>query len=75
MKVQRVNFTKQPILHIHRYVVAIGGVDKKDDCYKTKYHYCANLKEVQGLKKKLTKGQVLEVYQAYHDFREAWYAA
>jgi hypothetical protein len=65
-KAKRIAYKKEPILHVHRYIVAIidGG--------KTSYWYKRNLKEVKSIRDNAPAGTVIEVYRATHEFIEGW---
>lgn len=65
-KLVRVKVGKEPHLHTHRYVVSVA---RKEN---TKYHYCANLKEVDVVKREAAPGSLIRIYSAHHDFREAF---
>lgn len=69
---KKIAFSKEPILHVERYVVCVGN-NKKDGSYHTKYHYCANLKEVKEISRKAKKGSVIEVHRATHNFIQAYF--
>lgn len=67
MRIKRIAYKEEPVLHVHRYIVQVI----KDG--KTKYHYVKNLKEVQAVKNKTCKGSVIEVFKAQHNFVQAFY--
>lgn len=66
----RVKLSKEPFLHVHRYVMAIGM--KRKDHWHTTYRYAVNLEEVAEFRSKAPKGSYIEVFEAHHNFREAW---
>lgn len=68
---KRVAYKVEPVLHIHRYVVAIIN-DSKKSC-STNYKFCANRKDVARVKAEAPKGAVIEVYRASHNFLNAWH--
>lgn len=72
MKAKKIAYAKEPKLHVHRYVVTVL-THKKDGACNTKFHYCANLKEVKALVKKCASGSVIEVFKADHNFIQAYY--
>ena len=72
MKVKRIAYKKEPVLKVHRYIAVIISVGAAKTNWD--YRYLVNLKEVNALKKKLLKGQVLEVYRASHNFIAAYVA-
>jgi len=67
---KRIKYGREPVLHTHRYIVQVGGCPGKH--WKWKVHYCMNLDEVKLLREDAPKGSVIEVYEAHHNFREAW---
>lgn len=70
-----IKYGKEPTLHLHRYIVGVScqkTSKKGKPSWYTKYHYCRNLEEVLNLRNCLPKGRVVEVYEAHHNFREAW---
>jgi hypothetical protein len=75
---KRVKYGKEPVLHIHRYVISVGFSvkPKKDRAYwHTNYQFCMNLKEARAVRNEVLKRRpsaVIEIYKAHHDFREAW---
>lgn len=70
-KFKRLKFSEEPVLHIHRYVVAICSLVNKDEMNR-EYHYCVNKKEVDEIiETKVKKGNYAEVYKATHDFKFA----
>lgn len=82
LKQLRSAYSKEPVLKIHRYIVAVGQV-KTDratgkEYWNTKYHYCVNKREVKELRnalanqKKTKSGTVIEVHRARHDFVEGF---
>ena len=76
MKCTRIAYKKEPVLHVHRYIVVVGKIreEKKrgNSYWYTSYKYCRNLKEVAEAKRKAPRGSVIEVFKAKHDFRNAW---
>lgn len=77
---KRVKYAKEPILHVHRYIVGVSFhvKPKKGKAYfHTNYHYALNLKEARAVAKEVIsrrKDALVEVYAANHNFREAWKA-
>lgn len=71
MKCQRVKYAKEPVLHVHRYIVAIIRPGRTR-CH-TGFRYAGNLKDVREIRDAAPKGAVVEVYSANHNFREAWH--
>lgn len=71
MSFQRIAYKVEPVLHIHRYIVAVICLKKKGQTH-TKYHYCVNRDEVRAVKAKVPVGAVVEVYRASHNFLNAW---
>ena len=69
---KKVAYKKEPVLHVHNYICAI--IKSTDKSHDVSYKYVTNLKEVNAVKKKLSKGQILEVYRASHNFIKAWKA-
>ena len=71
---RRVKMGKEPVLHIHRYVVAIGRPRKegKRTVWTTTYKYAENLPEAREFRNEAPKGSFVELYRARHDFIEAW---
>jgi len=68
---KRVKYGKEPVLHVHRYIVAVGR--QKKNHWHTKFFYCQNLAEMRDRRDRApNKGSVVEVYSATHNFREAW---
>lgn len=68
MKLKKVAYKKEPILHVHRYVVMYFKPKSKI----TKYAYCQSMKEVREMSSKLPKGTVVEVFRATHNFIQAF---
>ena len=69
---QRVSYKTEPVLHVHRYIVTIGGYCKKKKCFKTRYIYCDNLNAVRVAKDQAKAGDVVEVFKAQHNFVRCW---
>ena len=73
---RRIKYTKQPYLHVHKWIVTVSRQKAKTKTAKahwhTQFHYCVNRLEVRDLLKRMPKGRIVEVYAATHDFREAW---
>lgn len=67
VKLKRVAYKTEPVLHINRYVAVIHT--GKGEWYR----YPMNLKEVRALKKSLKVGHTLEVYKADYNFNRAWH--
>lgn len=67
---RRIKYGKEPVLHVHRYILAIGRKTKKG--WTWGFRYVANLKEVREARDEAAKGSIVEVYEAHHNFREAW---
>jgi hypothetical protein len=67
-KLKRIAYKKEPILKVHRYIVTVGKHSRSDGAWRTKFHYCVNLKEVQAVAKSAPSGAVVEVHRARHDF-------
>ncbi len=67
---QRVKLGKEPVLHVHRYIVSVGRLARGS--WRTKYHYCTSLSEVKAVRETAPKKSYIEVYEAHHNFREAW---
>lgn len=63
---QRVKVKYEPTLKIHRYIMVVHH------CGKAKYHYLANRKEVRAKRKTIKQFDLIEVFAAHHDFKEAW---
>ena len=68
---KRIKYGKEPILHVHRYIVAIVRPNKNGNC-SIGFRYAVNLKEARSFRDTAAKGYVVEIYKASHDFREAW---
>lgn len=66
MGIKRLSKKYEPTLHVHRYIVTI--IKDGKTCHKN----CMNLKEVQALKNKASKGSVIEVFKAQHNFVSAF---
>ena len=70
MKLNRLSYKKEPVLHIHNYVCAI--ITSNNEVYDVAYKYKINLREVLAVKNSLKPGQILEVYRSTHNFIKAW---
>lgn len=71
MRLAKIAYKKEPVLHVHRYVVLIHYV--KPDGTKTHYHYCDNLKDVRAhIKSEAQPGDIVEVFKAQHNFVQAY---
>lgn len=70
MAYRRVAYKKEPVLNLHRYIVAI--ITSTDVKYDTNYRYCLNMKEVDEAKRAMKPGQIMEVYRASHNFIKAY---
>ena len=74
----RIKCSEEPVLHVHRYVVAVGHWAKDGNWY-TKYHYCMNKKEVKALRDAIAKdaktvaGTIIEVFKAQHNYVEGFF--
>ncbi len=66
MRAIRVKKGKEPVLHVHRYIV-VASRGKRSG-----FWYCASLKEVREIRDRQRKGTIVEVFSAVHNFREAW---
>ena len=71
MNKKRIGYSKEPTLHVHRYIVTVGRNAK--DGYVTKYHYVQTKKEARALASSLPKGRVIEIFSAVHNFVEGWF--
>lgn len=71
MKFKRIAYKVEPTLKVHRHIVTVSG-SGKGGAWNTKYHYCTNLKEVKAAKETANEGDIVEVYTADHNFRNAW---
>lgn len=67
---KKVAYSKEPKLHIHRYIVAIHR--KVGKVWKTGFWYCTSQKEVKQRSAKVPKGAIIEVYSAVHNFVQAY---
>jgi len=72
-KLMKVPLRKEPVLHVHRYIVLIWSEGKK--AWNAKYHYCVNREEVRAICKKAPKGAFIEVHRAAHNFIQAYEVA
>lgn len=63
---KRIKYGKEPVLHAHRYVVCVYFKNGQ------RWFHEQNLKEVRSRIMLQRKGSVCEVYEAHHNFREAW---
>ncbi len=68
-KAKRIKTAKEPILHVHKYVVVIHTFSKQ---YKVKYRYAFNLKDVKEYRDSAPKGAIVDVFKANHEFKESW---
>lgn len=73
---RRIKYGREPVLHLHRYIAVVGCRRKFRGklVWHRQFRYLVNLKEVRNLRDSLPKGKVLEVFEAHHNFREAWEA-
>lgn len=67
MKTKRIAVKKEPVLHIHNWIVAV----KKGT--RTRFYYCVNKNEVKLVVRSAAKGRVIEIYRAHHNFQQALY--
>ena len=72
VKCKRIKYGKEPVLHVHRYIVAIGRHSGKGKCWHWGFRYVLNLKEARACRATAPKGAVVEIHSAVHNFREAW---
>lgn len=73
MELKKLAYSREPKLHVHRYVVAMGK--RKGKKWTAAFHYCASLKEVKKLSKKASAGTIVEVFSATHNFVQAYEVA
>ncbi len=67
---KKVAYSKEPKLHVHRYVVAIHR--ETSSGWKTGFWYCTSQKEVRARCEKVPKGAIIEVFSAVHNFVQAY---
>lgn len=72
MKANRVKVKKEPTLHVHRYICLLKKPGQGAKRFSLTYYYCKNLKDVRDLRDNMPAGNRLDVYSAFHSFREAW---
>ena len=67
---KRVKLGKEPVLHVWRYIVTVGRLCRGQ--WKTKMKCFRSLAEVKSFREAAPKKSYIEVYEAHHNFREAW---
>jgi hypothetical protein len=74
MRKHRIKYSKEPILHVHRYIVAVITVSKRPErnVTRTRFFYTENKKEARAIAHKARPGSVVEIYSAVHNFVEGW---
>ena len=67
---KRINYKTPPKLRVHKYVVqTIRVTSKSTDKY---YMYCRDMSEVRAHLRIALPGDIIEVYYAKHELKEAW---
>lgn len=71
---KKVAYKREPRLHVHNWIVAVSKlkVDGKKKFWFTKYLYAVNMKEAKAMALKQTKGTIIEMYSAKHNFVQAY---
>lgn len=70
MPLKKVAYSKEPKLHVHRYVVQIHR--KTKDGWKSGFWYCSSQKDVKERCANVPKGAIIEVFSAVHNFVQAY---
>ncbi len=66
----KIAYKKEPKLSVHKYVVTISK--KKEGVWHTSFKYCVSQKEVKAVANKASKGSIIEVFSAVHNFVQAY---